>query len=102
MKTQECTKGWRSYLTSSSLVMLVIAVLLVFLRSFFAIQENRELINFLNKKTVVLVNDEVLVNKTVRGDTINLYITSPTENVIEVKAPDSVFVKLDSFKLNAE
>ena len=99
MKTQKCTRGWKNTLTSSLLILIVIVALFA-IKLVFAIQNNRELNNFLNKKTVLLVNNEVLVNQTVRGDTINLYITSSTADSVQISDSTTLdTLSLDSLKL---
>lgn len=44
------------------------------MRTVFALEEAQKYGNFLNKKTVVLVNDEIVVDKKLLNDTINIYI----------------------------
>lgn len=51
----------------------MVAILIV-MRTVFALEEAQKYGNFLNKKTVVLVNDEIVVDKKLLNDTINIYI----------------------------
>lgn len=76
MKTQACTKSWRRYLTSSTLILTIIIILMIF-KTIFAIQrESEDLSNFINKEIVVQFNDEIIVNKQLTTDTLNIYVNS--------------------------
>lgn len=78
-------------MTSSFL--LIVLVLLTLLKGFFAIRESINLIKRANKNSVVLVNNEVVLTNSIKGDTINLYIKSSSSDVVEIIAPDSVKLK---------
>ena len=85
MKTQKCTQGWRNYLTSSSLLIVFIGVLFI-LRTIFGIQRNsEELSDFIQKKVVVVINDQVVIDKkNIKTDTLNIYLNNFKTKTIEV------------------
>lgn len=58
------------------------------MRTVFALEEAQKYSNFLNKKTVVLVNDEIVVDKKLLNDTINIYINKN----IDIKQTDDTTV----------
>lgn len=90
MKTQKCTQGWRSYLTSSSLILLCIVVLLI-LKTLFAIERDSDNIsNYINKNIVVLINDEIVVDRKVKNDTVNIYLNTHKTDTVKVSIEDTL------------
>lgn len=92
-------KDWRKYLTSSFLI-LTIATSLILVKSYFVLQENRKFNKILNKRIIVSVNDRVFVNKSVKTDTINIYVKSHISNTIQVDSTSSDTIMIDSSQLN--
>lgn len=75
-------------MTSSTALFVGVAILLI-LRTVFALEEADKFNNFVNKKTVVLVNDEIVVDKKLYNDTVNIYVNSHVIDSVEVNTTDA-------------
>lgn len=98
MKTQKPLQGWRSYLTSKNFILAAIVVLIV-LRTIFAIEHANNFSNLVNKNTVVIVNDEVVIDKKLKNDTISIYVTTTLDTL---KSDSTEIIVLDTNNLNKE
>jgi hypothetical protein len=80
MKTQKCGLGWRGYLTSKNFILAFIVILIV-LRTIFAIEHANNFNLLVNKKTVVVVNNEVVIDRKLKSDTVNIYVSAISDSV---------------------
>lgn len=97
MKTQKQLQGWRGYLTSKNFILAFIVILIV-LRTIFAIEHANNFSVLVNKKTVVIVNNEVVIDRKLKNDTVSIYVTA-----IDPLSEDSTeIIVLDTNNLNKE
>lgn len=103
MKTHSCYRGWRRYLTSNRLfsgcLYLSIATLLV-LKTFFSLQEAQKFKTFLDRKTVVRVENEVVLERKLTNDTINIYVNRHVNISEDTSIKTDIEIVTDNDSLN--